>query len=85
MRVLPVLALVLAFAAPAYAQPADAPKPAPKTCHDADGKPVKCAPPKPRKKRGEGMTAQSFTRCRDVRTHMATKCGGPYAEPLPTD
>ena len=81
MRVLAVAALVLALGAPAYAQTSDAPKPAKTTCHDADGKPAKCA----RKRKNDGTDDAPAARCRDVRTHRFTKCGGPYAEPVPAE
>jgi hypothetical protein len=77
-----VAALVLALCAPAYAQTPDAPaKPAKATCHDADGKPAKCV----KKRRNDGTDNASALRCRDVRTHRFTKCGGPYAEPVPAE
>ena len=84
MRALSVAALVLALAAPAHAQTSDAPaKPAKAACHDADGKPAKCT--KKRKNDGTDAGENGGLRCRDVRTHRFTKCGGPYAEPVPAE
>jgi hypothetical protein len=85
VRAWAVIAAALALASPGYAQTSDAPKPK-AACRGADAKP--CAPAKPKKKKpagDDGLKAQSFTRCRDVRTHGPTKCGGPYAEPLPSN
>ena len=77
-----VATVILALSAPAYAQTTDAPsKPAKATCHDADGKPAKCA----RKRKSDGTDDAPAARCRDVRTHRFTKCGGPYAEPVPAE
>lgn len=89
MRILAVAALSLALGAPAFAQTKDDAKPAvAAACHGSSGKTARCAPAKPRKKKpvsDDGLKAQSFTQCRDVRTHSATKCGGPYAEPVPAN
>jgi hypothetical protein len=85
MRIPIAAALILALGAPACALAQDASKPATAAaCHAKAGK---CAPAKPRKKPAstEGMKAQSISQCRDVRTHSFTKCGGPYAEPVPAN
>jgi hypothetical protein len=83
MRALAIAVVALALSAPAYAQTSDGPKPAPKAaCHDADGKPAKCAT---KKRKNDGTDDTHGLRCRDVRTHLFTKCGGPYAEPVPAE
>jgi len=84
MRILTVVVLTLALGAPAFAQANDAAKPASAACQAKSGK---CAPAKAHKKAAssDGMKAQSISQCRDVRTHRFTKCGGPYAEPVPAN
>jgi hypothetical protein len=86
MRLLTVTVLILAFGASAYAQTAESSKPA-STAVACHAKSAKCASAKPRKKAAstDGMKAQSISQCRDVRTHRFTKCGGPYAEPVPAN
>jgi hypothetical protein len=89
MRILTIAALILSLGTPAVVQAENASKPASASaCHAEADKTAKCAPAKPRKKKpasDEGLRAQSFTQCRDVRTHSPTKCGGPYAEPQPAN
>ena len=78
MRILAVCIVILALGAPAFAQTADTPKPEAKAAVHKPAKPA-------RKRRNDGTDDQSAARCRDVRTHRFTKCGGPYAEPVPAE
>jgi hypothetical protein len=80
-------ALALVAAVPVRAQPADGHKPAaPKAaCHGADGKAAPC-PRKPAKAAANARTVMPMiTHCRDVISHRTTKCGGPNAEPVPSN
>jgi hypothetical protein len=80
-------ALALAAAAPVQAQPADGHRPEAQkaACHGANGKPVPC-PPKPAKASPKARAAiPMISRCRDVISHQAAKCGGPNAEPVPAN
>jgi hypothetical protein len=84
MRLLVLAAAILALGGAAYAQTGDAPKA--KAACQASGKPAKgsaCA--RKRKNDGTDDGAVSISRCRDVRSHRFTKCGGPYAEPVPAN
>jgi hypothetical protein len=84
-------ALALAAAAPALAQTAEDHKPAPAkaACRAADGKAAPCAS---KALQGSGkapsrakVATPMITRCRDVISHQAAKCGGPNAEPIPAN
>jgi hypothetical protein len=84
MRALVAAAAVLALASTSFAQTSETPKPAPKaTCHAQDGKACVKTAAKRRKNDGTDQEDAPAARCRDVRTHRFTKCGGPYAEPVP--
>jgi hypothetical protein len=90
MRVLLIAAVLTLAAAPALAQTSlsqtgedhktEAPKAA---CHAADGKPCPKKPAKPAAK--AKVSTPMISRCRDVISHQAAKCGGPNAEPVPAN
>ncbi len=85
MRGLVIAAAVLGLASPAWAQAGES-KPAPKAaCAKAGDKAAKpCARPT-RKRKNDGTDDAPALRCRDVRSHSFTRCGGPYAEPVPAN
>ena len=80
-------ALAVLAAVPALAQPADSHKPAaPKTaCHGADGKAAPCSSKTTKGASKARVATPMISRCRDVISHQAAKCGGPNAEPVPAN
>ena len=80
VRRLVIAAALIALGCPGLAGAADAPK----ACHSAAGKTVAC--PKVRRKRAPADNgAASVARCRDIHSHLFTRCGGPNAEPVPAN
>jgi hypothetical protein len=79
-----VVVWALAAAVPVQAQPDDH-KAGKAACQGADGKAAPCphktakAPSKAR------VSTPMISRCRDVISHQAAKCGGPNAEPVPAN
>jgi hypothetical protein len=83
-----MIAVALAFAAavPVQAQPDEHKPDTPKAaCHKADGKAAPCPHKAAKTSSKAKVSTPMISRCRDVISHQAAKCGGPNAEPVPAN